>query len=195
MDPSTNLVPEDEKAVRIDLRGFQASSSPYPLEDRGHHINTATDLQEKYGTARGDVTLYALQASLKNNVFGESFIAVAQPKLEYFVLQEPGRMTFVVYPGDQLQVPAKTLLKIRDIKTSIPDAIPLVLTMAGSTVRWSQRGSAGIDASKLPVGDAIPLEVTRNGCKLGSILVKRGDNLSLTSAENQPRTLLLPVRY
>ncbi|MBM3299341.1 MAG: succinylglutamate desuccinylase/aspartoacylase family protein [Deltaproteobacteria bacterium] len=195
MDPSTNLDSDDEREVRIDLRGFQASSSPYPVEDRGHHINTATDLQEKYGRVQGDATLYPLQAKLKNNVFGESFIAVTEPKLEYFVLQESGGGTFVAYRGDQLQLPAHALIKIMDIRTNADDSTPLVLSMAGSAIRWRQHGSAGIDASKLADRDPTPLEVTRNGYKLGQILLRRGDNLGLTSSQNQPRSLLLPVRY
>lgn len=55
LDPRTNLGQEEEKAMRIDLRGFQADASPYPLEDRGHHINTASELQDKYARIRGNV--------------------------------------------------------------------------------------------------------------------------------------------
>jgi hypothetical protein len=66
------MTPEDEKTIRLDLRGFQASSSPYPVEDRCHHINTSTDLQEKYATKRGNLTVFSLQAKLDNRAFDES---------------------------------------------------------------------------------------------------------------------------
>lgn len=195
LDPNTNLDAEAEKAVRLDLRGFQATSSPYPMEDRGHQINTATDLQKEYGQVRGDVTVYALQAKLKNKVFGESFIAVAEPRLEYLVMRESQWGTFVVYPGDRLELPPNAVVKIMDIKTNIPESIPLFLTMSGNTVRWQQSGSAGIDASKLVPKETIPLDITRDGRSLGRVWLKKGKDLRLTSGRNQPRVPLSPVRY
>lgn len=194
LDPTTNLDKEEEKAVRLDLRGFQAASSPYPTEDRGHHIDTAVELQEKYGKKRGVVTLFPLQAKLNNKVFGESFVAVAEPVLEYLILREAQGGTFVAYPDDKLELPPNTVLKIMDVKTNIPGASPLFLTMSGKTVRWQQVGSAGIDASKL--GEAeIPLDITRSGRSLGRIWLKQGKSLRLSSAGNRSHPPLFHVGY
>lgn len=194
LDPLTNLDPEYEKALRIDLRGFQAFSSPYPLEDRGHHINTATDLQQKYGSKQGKFTSFSLQAKLNNQVIDETFIAVEEPRLEYLVLNEAQSGSFVVYPGDRVQLPAKAVVKIMDIRTNIPEATVLFLTMAGKTLRWHQTGSAGIDASKLTESET-PLDITRSGRSLGRIWLKRGTEFRLTSKENGLRAPLSPVRY
>ena len=191
LDPSTNLEPEDEKALRVDLRGFQVQSSP--LEDRGHRINTATDLQEKYGRRRGALTVFPLQAKLNNKVIGESYIAVAEPRLEYLVLRESQGGPFVAYPGDKLELPTNTLIKIMDVKTNVPEATALFITMAGKTVRWQKSGSAtGIDASKL-TADEVPLDITRNGRSLGRIWIKQGKEFRLSSENN--RVPFFPVRY
>ncbi len=191
LDPSTNLEREDEKALRVDLRGFQVQSSP--LEDRGHRINTATDLQEKYGRRRGALTVFPLQAKLNNKVIGESYIAVAEPRLEYLVLRESQGGPFVAYPGDKLELPTNTLVKIMDVKTNVPEATALFITMAGKTVRWQRSASAtGLDASKL-TADEVPLDITRNGRSLGRIWIKQGKEFRLSSENN--RVPFFPVRY
>ncbi|MGO9567481.1 MAG: M14/M99 family metallopeptidase [Desulfomonilaceae bacterium] len=192
LDPSTNLEPEDEKALRIDLRGFQVQSSP--LEDRGHRINTATDLQEKYGRRREGNTVFPLQAKLNNKVIGESYIVVAEPRLEYLVLRESQGGPFVAYPGDKLELPANALIKIMDVKTNVREATALFITMAGRTVRWHQQSASatGIDASKL-TDDEVPLDITRNGRSLGRIWIKRGKEFRLSSESN--RVPFFPVRY
>lgn len=191
LDPLTNLEPEDEKAMRVDLRGFQVQSSP--LEDRGHRINTATDLQEKYGHKREAVTVFPLQAKLNNKVIGESYIVVAEPRLEYLVLRESQGGPFVAYPGDKLELPANSLIKIMDVKTNVPDATALFITMAGRTVRWQQTGSStGIDAAKL-TADEVPLDITRHGRSLGRIWIKQGKEFRLFSESN--RVPFFPVRY
>jgi hypothetical protein len=191
LDPSTNLDLEDERALRMDLRGFQVQSSP--LEDRGHRINTAADLQEKYGRKRGPVTVYPLQAKLNNKVIGESYIVVAEPRLEYLVLREAQGGPFVAYPGDKLELPTNALIKIMDVKTNVPETSALFITMAGKTVRWQHSGSAtGIDASKLN-GDEVPLDITRNGRSLGRVWIKQGKEFRLFSESN--RAPFFPVRY
>jgi len=195
LDPVTNLGPEDEQAVRLDLRGFQASSSPYPVEDRGHQINTAEHLQEKYGKRAGSSVEYALQAKLRSKVLGECFVVVAEPRLEYVVLQESGGGAFVIYAGEELQLPGNALLKVMDIKTNVSEPESLSLTMAGTTVRWQQQGSAGIDASKLAPNEKIPLDVTQTGRSVGRIWIKRGEDLRITSSVNRPGLPISPVRY
>ncbi|HMK36874.1 MAG TPA: M14/M99 family metallopeptidase [Desulfomonilaceae bacterium] len=192
LDPQTNLSAEDEKAMKIDLRGFQAESSPYPLDDRGHHINTATDLQEKYGRTRGSSVVFALQAKMNSRVFAESYITVVEPRLEYLVLKESGGGSFVVYPGDKLELPENAIVKIMDVKTNIPEYPALSFTMSGRTVRWQQTGSAGIDASKLSDTET-PLDIIRKDRSLGRIWVKRGREFRLSGEDRESR--YIPVRY
>jgi hypothetical protein len=195
LDPIANLPSEEDvRAVRIDLRGFQASASPYPLEDRGHHINTA-ELQEKYGKRSGDSVLYALQAKFRNKVFAECFLAVVEPKLEYLVLREPRGGTFVVYSGEELQIPGDAMFKIMDVRTTVPEAETLSLTMSGTTVRWQQSGSAGIDASKLATTEKVPLDVTVAGRSVGRVWIRKGKDLRIAGSGDGPRLPLYPVRY
>jgi len=193
LDPVTNMPEDDLKSVRIDLRGFQADSSPYPQEDRGHQINTATDMQQKYATVRGPQSIFPLQAKLNKKVFAESYIAVAEPRLEYLVLGGSGGGNFVAYPGDKLELPGNMMLKIMDVKTNIPESTRLSLTMAGRTLRW-QPGSAGIDTSKLELAE-MPLDITRGGRSLGRIWLKQGKEFRLSSQGRRPHTPLVPVRY
>jgi hypothetical protein len=193
LDPVTNMPEDDLKSVRIDLRGFQADSSPYPQEDRGHQINTATDLQQKYATVRGSRSIFSLQAKLNKKIFAESHIAVVEPRLEYLVFGGSGNASFVAYAGDKLELPANMMLKIMDVKTNIPESTRLSLTMAGRTLRW-QPGSAGIDTSKLEPTE-MPLDITRGGRSLGRIWLKQGKEFRLFSQGRRPFTPIVPVRY
>jgi hypothetical protein len=58
LDPKTNLSEQDEKAIRIDLRGYQPPGVSYPADDRHYLICTDRDLQPKYALPRGPLTLY-----------------------------------------------------------------------------------------------------------------------------------------
>ncbi|MCA1961383.1 MAG: M14/M99 family metallopeptidase [Desulfomonile sp.] len=193
-DPKTTLSKSDEKAMRIDLRGFQSESSGYPIEDRGHVIDTDKNLQPKYGHARGDAVVYPLQAKLHKKILGQCRIAVTNPRLDYLVLRGANGAGFIVQPGDMLEVPSEEVIRIMDIRTNLPESAPLFITMSGSTIRWKRNGSAGIDASKLPERET-PLDVTRNGRSFGRIWVKQGNELRVTSASGRERAAVVPVRY
>lgn len=194
LDPKTNLDAESEEHLRIDLRGFQAESSPYPIEDRGHHIHTGKDLQTKYGRVRGDVTLFPLQAKLNKNVIGQCYLAVTKSRLHYLVLQTAQGATFVVYPGEKLELPGEEVVRIMDVRTNLSEAVPLFFTMSGKTIRWQHSGSAGIDASKLTDRE-VPLDIIRNGRSLGRIWVRKGKEFRLTSQGRRTRPPTIPVRY
>lgn len=194
LDPKTNLDSETEKHLRIDLRGFQAESSPYPVEDRGHHVNTGKDLIPSYGHVRGDVTIFPLQAKLNKNVIGQCYLAVTQPKLRYLVLSASRGESFVVYPGEKLELPQHEVVRIVDVRTNFTDSVPIFFTMSGKTIRWQQSGSAGIDASKLTERE-VPLDIIRNDRSLGRIWLKQGEVFQLSSRGRGERTPTVPVRY
>jgi hypothetical protein len=194
LDPKTNLAPEDEKTMRIDLRGFQAGDSPYPTEDRGHVINTEKDLQQEYGRVAGPFTVFALQAKLGKRVFGQGYIAVAEPKLDYLVLKTDRAAGFVVYPGDKLEAPESGAIQIMDVRTNLPDETPLFITMSGRTVPWVRSGSAGIDPALL-AGQETPLDITREGRSIGRIWLRPGKEFALISGGKQTPVPILPVRH
>ncbi len=184
LDPKTNLDAEQEKAMRVDLRGFQAVSSPYPVEDRGHIIDTAKELRPKHARPRGDLMIYSLEAKLNRKVFGRSYIAVAEPRLKYIVFRGPNVAGFVAGPGDKLEIPGGTLVRIDDIRTNLSESTPLFVTMSGKTVRWRKDGETGIDASKLTDRET-PLDITRGGKSMGRIWVKRGTSFRVFSGGNR----------
>lgn len=194
MDPRTNLDPEEETAIKVDLRGFRAESSPDPDDDRGNCIDTSLDLQQKFGRMDRGVMVFPLQAKLRKNVVGESFIAVAEPKLEYLVLRTPEGLPFVAYAEDRLELPGKGIVKIVDMKTNAPETAPLVIQMAGQTLKWRQSGSAAIDVSQMTDAET-PLNITRNGRTIGRIWLKRGTAFRLTRGGVQPPLPLLKVHY
>jgi hypothetical protein len=194
MEPGTNLDPDDQHAMKVDLRGFRSDSASDPDDDRGHCIDTSLDLQEKFGRVDGGARLFPLQAKLHNEIVGESFIAVTEPKLEYLVLKRSEGLPFVAYAGDRLELPGSGMVTIVDMKTNAPETAPLVIKMAGRTFTWGQAGLAAIDSSRLAEAE-IPLDITRNGRSIGKIWLKRGVAFRLTGGAPQPSLPVLKVRY
>jgi hypothetical protein len=194
MDPRTNLESDDEKLIKLDLRGFQAEESPYPKDDRGHQIKTATDLQIKYGRQGEGCVLYALQAKLNSRIIAESFLNVVEPKLEYLVLKNSNGSNLVLYSGDKLEIPVTDMLEIVDIKTNSGEEVPLEISMSGRTVRRQKSDSTGIDGSRLAAQDT-PLDIVRCGKNIGRIWIKQGDMLRVVSGEKPKSERLVPVRY
>ncbi len=193
LDPRTNLSQEREKAVKIDLRGFQAEG-PYTGEDRGHQINTGTDLQTNYASLRGSRAIFPLQAKLNNKIFAEAYIAVSEPKMEYVVLRGSGGLSFAAYSGDKLELPAGAVVRIMDVKTNSNSGPPLFIKMAGRSLKWENNRSAGIDTSKLTDAET-PLDITRDGNSIGRIWLKRGKDYRLSTGSGEPYGPILRVRY
>jgi hypothetical protein len=194
MDPRTNLGEEDERRMKIDLRGFQMEASSDPQEDRGHCIDTAVDLQPKYARQEADMLVFPLQAKLGRTIIAESYVAVTEPKLEYLVLRGSQGIPFVAYAGDILEVPGPGIVRILDLKTNAPDNAPLFINLAGSKVKWARTGSAAIDPSKLSPSET-PLEITRNGRSLGKIWLKQGMEFRLSRGSVEPTAPVVRVKY
>jgi hypothetical protein len=182
LDPNTNLPPHARKRLRIDLRGFQAVDSPYPYEDRGHHIDTIKDLQKKYGSVRGDSIVYAIQAKLSKRVLAASYIVVERPKLDYLVLSGPGVAGFVAGPGDRVEIPSNEIVRIYDIRTNLDRTSTLFMTMAGDTVRWAREEASGLKGANLPK-KPVPMDITHRGRSLGRIWISQGDRFRVYSSD------------
>lgn len=182
VDVRCNLPQEGEKSLRLDLRGYQATESPYPLEDRGHHIDTAKDLQKKYATPRGNSLVYAIQAKLSRKVLAAAYLIVEPPKLDYLVFSGPGVAGFVAGPGDSVEIPADQVAKISDIKTNLHESAGLLMTMAGNTVRWAKDESSGLKGANLPE-KPIPMDITHKGKSLGRIWVSKGNAFRVYSSK------------
>ncbi|MFH0821853.1 MAG: M14/M99 family metallopeptidase [Pseudomonadota bacterium] len=195
LDPKTNLESEEERHMRLDLRGFQADGTGYPVEDRAHLIQTDRELRPEYGRPRGKATVYPLLAKLHKKVFGQCDIVVVEPELEYVVLRTDNGGGVIAYPGDKLELPSTDVLKVSDIRTNVPDRSTFFLTMSGQSLRWDKRNLTGIDGSKLPEDAEAPLDVTRNGRSLGRIWVKRGKEFRLTSSGGANRNTVVPARF
>jgi hypothetical protein len=99
----------------------------------------------------------------------------------------------VVQSEDRLEVPAEEVLRIVDVRTNLPEATPLFVTMSGRTIRWDPNTLPGIDASKLS-DQGTPLDITREGRSIGRIWVKRGSEFRLTTGDKPPEPVVR-VRY
>jgi hypothetical protein len=169
-------------------------NSPYPLDDRGHHIQTSSDLQEKYARRRGSLLLYSLQAKLNNKVFGESALVIAEPKLEYVILKDGKGSPIIAYPEDKIEFPEDAVIGIVDVRSNVPDPAVFLITMSGKSIRWQPSEFAGIDGALLSESET-PLDIVRSGKSIGRIWLKKGRELRVSSGPNRNTVTPATVRY
>ncbi len=68
------------------------------------------------------MTVFPIQAKLNNKAFAECYLTVAEPQAEYLVLKGTNGSSFVVYPGDKLELPDNAVVTILDVKTNLREA-------------------------------------------------------------------------
>ena len=108
----------DIMALTVNFLGFVGNKMKNTGEDRGYLINTAKDLWLKY--SKGSKGLeYTVAISYKDKKFGEVFVDMEEPKLNYIVVKhgQGGKRWYA--NGDTISVTAKDTLEIIDVKTNV----------------------------------------------------------------------------
>ncbi|MDP2682310.1 MAG: M14/M99 family metallopeptidase [Deltaproteobacteria bacterium] len=108
----------DMMALTVNFLGFVGNKMKNTGEDRGYLINTAKDLWLKYSKG-GKGLEYTVAISYKDKKFGEVFVDMEEPKLNYIVVKhgQGGKRWYA--NGDTISVTAKDTLEIIDVKTNV----------------------------------------------------------------------------
>ena len=144
VDVLSNL--PNQRNLQVNFKGFvPALPGPNPGEDRGHQINTATDLLKRYSrcgdkSAQG-VECYQVVATLNQKVVGRMFVEVVPAKLDYVVMRSRGGHNLVFYNGESVPTHPGQRLEIVDLKTNVAtrSQLRLVLDGQGRRLRLADR--------------------------------------------------------
>ncbi len=144
VDVLSNL--PDQRNLQVNFKGFvPAIRGPNPGEDRGHLINTATDLLKRYSKcdpqAAQGVECYQVVATLNRKVVGRMFVEVVPAKLDYVVMRSGGGHNLVFYNGESVTTRPGQPLEIIDLKTNVAtrSQLRLVLDGQGHRLRLANR--------------------------------------------------------
>ncbi len=172
VDVLSNL--PDQRDLQVNFKGFvPAVSGPNPGEDRGHLINTATDLLKRYSKcdprkAEG-VECYQVVATLNQKVVGRMYVEVVPAKLDYVVMRSGRGHNLVFYNGASVSARPGQPLEIVDLKTNVATRSQLRLVLDGQGHRLRL-------ASRLIDVDAEPLrELARASAGHVRLVVMRED--------------------
>ena len=117
----------------INFKGFVSTEGQNTGDDRGALIQTDQGLMKKW-SVRGRGERYRVVAEKGKGDFGEFYIRLTDPVIEYLIVQAGKRAKYAVSPGETLLLENRTELKILDAKANFnaKDGLKFVLKTAGN---------------------------------------------------------------
>jgi len=127
----------------VNFKGYVGDRKNNTGEDRGYVIHTGRDLWKRYSLA-GKGEKYQVVVTRDDTLLGRLFIELAEPKLDYIVLQVNHGVKHCLSQGDSLSIDPKDTINILDIKTNIPmnAGVQAFLKGAGTKIRLFSDGAA-----------------------------------------------------
>jgi hypothetical protein len=171
VDVITNL--GDSSQVVANFKGYVGDKKNNNGEDRGYVIHTDRDLWKRY-SLNDDREKYQVVVTHDETVLGRLFVELAEPKLDYVILQVNEGLKQCLYPGDSLSLDPKDTINILDIKTNIPENRGVQAFLKSSRAKLSLFSGAEAIPRKIASGQhkngrKYKIEVERERTVLGSI--------------------------
>lgn len=124
-----------QPSLLVNFKGFVPPGRNSNLgEDRGHVINTATDLMARYGQCKGgrpNVECYQVVANQAGKKLGSIKVEVAPARLDYMVLRSKGGPKMVYHNGETVKAKPGESLEIVDLKTNVWSGNGLAVALDG----------------------------------------------------------------
>ena len=117
----------------INFKGFVSSEDQNTGDDRKTLIQTDQRLMKKW-SVRGKGERYRIVAEKGKNEFGEIYVRLTEPVIDYLIVQAGKKTRYAVSPGETLLLENKSELKILDAKANFDakDGLKFVLKTAGN---------------------------------------------------------------
>lgn len=173
VDVVTNLA--DTSEVIANFKGYVGNRNVNTGEDRGYVIHTDRDLWKRY-SLKGDGKKYQVVVTHNETVLGRLFVDLAEPKLDYVILQVNGGLKHCLYPGDLLTIDPEDTINILDIKTNVSANSGVRAFLKGRRTRVSLFSGAEAVPRKIALAasnnsDRYAIEVERERTVFGSIQI------------------------
>ncbi|MBI5327425.1 MAG: succinylglutamate desuccinylase/aspartoacylase family protein [Deltaproteobacteria bacterium] len=158
--------------LTVNFLGFVGNKIKNSGEDRGYLINTAKDLWVKYSKSGKDLE-YMIAINYKDKKFGEVFIDIEEPKLNYIVVRhgQGGQRWYA--NGDTISVTVRDVLEVVDIKTNVNGNIGVKVNVSGAELSGKNKVITFNKNHTANRNDAIV--ITREGMIIGKAKIQIGE--------------------
>ncbi len=155
----------------VNFKGFVGDQHGNTGEDRGHVINTAEDLMDRYSLSDTD-KVYAVVAEQGNRVIARMTLRLNQPRLDYLVVQRNEGPRLCLRKGESMAVSPGDTIRVLDLKTNVPENRGVAVDIQGRTARENEPET--LLSFKAVNGRKLTLEITRAGLSLGQVTINAG---------------------
>ena len=131
LDVISNL--PNQADVQVNFKGYVPSGGGNQGEDRGHTIDTAKDLMDRYSTCAAGrapgVECYRVLASQGGKDLADVGVEVAPARLDYLVLRHQDGHKLVYHNGETVRTRASEHLELMDVKSNVRSGQELRLAL------------------------------------------------------------------
>jgi len=121
VDLISNL--DDQRSIEVNFKGFVPTRGHNAGEDRGHVIDTANDLLQRFSSCAqsnpAGLECYRVVASQNGKPIGEIGVEVAPAALDYLVVSDGPGPKMVYYNGETIRSVGGRRIEIIDLKTNV----------------------------------------------------------------------------
>lgn len=131
LDVISNL--PNQADVQVNFKGYVPMGQSNQGEDRGHSIDTARDLMDRYSSCAGGkasgVECYRVLASRGGKDLADMGVEVVPAKLDYLVLRHQDGHKLVYHNGETVRTRATERLELMDVKSNVRSGQELRLAL------------------------------------------------------------------
>ncbi len=129
----------DQKAVKVNFKGFVGDKLNNTGEDRGYLIDTSKNLLKRYSKG-GQGIQYPVVVTFNNKEIGKVWIDFIEPRLDYLIVTLNGGSKICYTPREVIETHYNDKIEIVDVKTNITDNYGVKVNFKGFS-----GGSSGED--------------------------------------------------
>ena len=110
----------DQRAVKVNFKGFVGDKLNNTGEDRGYLIDTSKNLWKRYSKG-GQGIQYPVVVTFNNKEIGKVWIDFMEPRLDYLVVKLNGGSKICYTPREVIETHYDDKIEIVDVKTNVTD--------------------------------------------------------------------------
>ncbi len=124
----------------LNFKGFVVDKKNNDGDDRGVAIPTDDGLMEKW-SLEGQGKRYRVVAERGKRDFGEFYVHLAEPSLDYLIVQTRGPSKYAVAPGETLLLNPQDTIQVIDVKANFDtrQGLKFILTHPSGTINLGLR--------------------------------------------------------
>jgi protein involved in polysaccharide export with SLBB domain len=160
--------PEPKGDLDVNFKGFVADKVNNTGEDRGHVINTATDLMPRYSLSKTE-KVYEVVVEYAQKPLARMKVRLKKPRLTFLSLSRNNGPATKLKNGETHKVNIGDKVRVVSLETNVPENQGVQVQVAGNVK--TNKDDGVLLAFEIEKKEPIELIVTRQGLTLGKIVL------------------------